>query len=231
MVPSIGLRWGPFIMTERQHLDDTSPVNTPFARLQRYRSPDRKTDQIKLIFNTSASKLCSLQPQERVDLQWIARDEIWERPILVVKKDGSQRAVSLYTGGLCGPKNPSYSVAISRIVRQFNIPIHPFPLPILDFVDGEIWVDFKGKMATTHHHKYWQRRYGKKTKLCFNLSKHLKLDLRTNVEFYSLVKKMAELEGTNVSALILNFLSERLQDRHSHLWHVFVKELGEVDGG
>lgn len=217
----------------REKLDDTALTNLPFARLQRYLRPGRNVDQIKLIFNTTASKLYQFKPKDRVNLYWNRHDETWERPVLIVKKNGSQRAVSLYLSGK--DRNPSFSIAVSRIIRQFDIPLHPFPLPILDFVDGEIWIDFQGNMEeSTPQHKYWQQKYGKKTKLWFSLSKHLQMDMRTTKEFYSVVKMMAELEGSSVSALILSLLADRLQDRYAPMWDAFVeglKEQSEVYGG
>ena len=217
----------------RQKLDDTALTTLPFARLQSYVNPNRKTAQIKLIFNTTASKMYQFKPKDRVNLYWNRHDETWERPVLIVKKNGSQRAVSLYLSGK--DRNPSFSIAVSRIIRQFDIPLHPFPLPILDFVDGEIWIDFQGDMEErTPQRKYWLQKYGKRTKLWFSLSKHLQMDMRTNKEFYAMVKKMAESEGTSVSALILSMLADRLQDRYTPMWDAFVEgleEQSEVDDG
>ena len=91
---------------------------------------------LELSFNVGAIKQCELVKGSKVDLYYDRYNEIWERPVLIIKKGGTQRILS-------GPIIPYFmSVSITAAVKEWSIlvPLNRH-LEILDYCDGEIYID------------------------------------------------------------------------------------------
>ncbi len=119
-------------------------TKAPYVRLREVRrlrtllsgEKTMRVAALELSFNVGAIKLCKLVKGERVDLYYDRYNMIWERPILIIKKGGTQRVLS-------GPIIPyCMTLSITAAIREFSIPV-PLRrhLEILDYCDGEIYID------------------------------------------------------------------------------------------
>jgi len=91
---------------------------------------------LEMSFNVGAIKQCNLVKGTKVDIYYDRYNKIWNRPVLIIKKGGTQRVLS-------GPIIPYFmSVSITAAVKEFDIPV-PLRrrLEILDYCDGEIYID------------------------------------------------------------------------------------------
>ena len=201
----------------------------PFARISAYKkTPDPKTGKeynvTRLLFNVGASKMFNLVAGERVDLFWDKHNELWQRPVLIVRRGGKQRTMSADKRN--GKSFGSFFLCMGMLVKQYSIPLIRHPLSILDYIDNEIWVDFGEEMAEgTRNDKFWKSKYGIPARLAFDLSKYLNFGIRANDKFVEYFKKMAESEGTTRGGLVLELLAERMQDKHPRMWDELVEAL------
>lgn len=95
-----------------------------------------RVSALELNFNVGAIKLCGLVKGTKVDIYYERHNKIWDRPVLIIKKGGTQRVLS-------GPIIPYYmSVSITAAIKEWDIPV-PLrrKLEILDYCDGEIYID------------------------------------------------------------------------------------------
>jgi len=121
-----GFTKNPYVRVREVTRRRTTPAGTKVMRIA----------ALEMSFNVGAIKQCKLVKGTRVDIYYDRYNEIWERPILIIKKGGTQRVLS-------GPTTPYFmSVSITAAVREWGIPI-PLRrhLEILDYCDGEIYID------------------------------------------------------------------------------------------
>ncbi len=209
--------------TMREKLNENATYSKPYARISITRRNDGvERHNIRLWLSVGASIKYNLKDKERVDLIWERKNKVWDCPILIIKRGGTQRSLSTM-----GREKSAFSVQIKMLVKQYDIPLLPYPLPILDYVDGEIWIDFSGKRETeVAQHKLWEKRYGKAKRHSFNFE-DCQIDVRSNSEFIDQCKVMAENDGGSLSGLVLRLLAIHMEDNHQQLWYQLINSLGE----
>jgi len=216
----------------RKKLDTKFTRSKPIIRVESYKRLDHRNgktyEAIALTFSVGAMVAYDLKIGERYDLYWDDDNDIWKKPVLIVRKGGTQRKLIPYAGKKEGKYRQPGKLAIKQLVDQFSIPTIKFPLPILDYIDGEIWIDFSGEPEwDTARREYWAARYGTKKRYSFSLSKFLQVDMRTNEEFITRLTKMTTRDDTTRSGLVLSLLAEYMQDHHPDLWDGLVRKIEE----
>ncbi len=205
----------------RQALDNNGTYSKPYARISSVKRTDGRTG-VRLFLSVGAAYEYGLIGKEKVDLFWEKENKVWKKPILIVKRGGTQRTLNAMGG-----RKTAFAVSIKMLVKQCGIPVVPWPLPILDYVDNEIWIDFSGAIETeTPQQKYWKARYGKPKRHSFDFGDS-RLDVRSNTVFIDQCKKMGEKDGGSLAALTLRLLAAHMEDDHPQLWYQLINSLGE----
>jgi len=207
----------------RKKLDDNGTYSKPYARISEVRrySGDATRTNVRLWLSVGTCIKYGLKNKEKVDLFWERKNEVWKKSILIIKRDGTQRTMNAMGKG----KN-AFCIQMKMFVKQLDIPIFPFPLPILDYVicsgGDEIWIDFSGVRETeVAQHKLWQKRYGTEKRHTFNFG-NTQLDVRSNAEFIDQCKVMAKGDGGSLAGLVLRLLATHMEDKHRRLWYQLV---------
>jgi len=215
----------------RKKFDTLHTYSEPYARVSTVNlGQGRKS--IRLFLSLALVMKYKFVSGERVDLFWEQHNELWNKPILVVKRNGNQRSINAM-----GRSRTAVFISIKMFVKQFSIPTMGYPLPILDYVicntGDELWIDFSGEMVTeTLQKKYWKSKYGIQKRHTFNFGNgNGKIDVRSNSLFLNQCKIMAKSEGSGLSTLVLRLLGEYMEDKHSHLWYQTVNSMeGDASG-
>lgn len=181
-----------------------------------YKSTGGLGQVITLHFSLGAIREFGLKHGERVDILWDRHNEVWEKSVMIVRRNGSQRSL---TGNFGHSKPPSsMKLAIGTAVLQYHIPIELLThrLPILDYVDNEIWVDFSAKDLT--HPRTAELKTEQFSALVLGSKGEMKVDVRWGVEYKRVLKEIAKLEDITLSGMILREMDRFIQDRYPEVW-------------
>ncbi len=205
----------------RQALDNNGTYSKPYARIALTKKPNNRTG-VRLWLSVGAAAKFGLKDKEKVDLFWEKYNKVWKRSVLILKRGGTQRSLSSM-----GQAKASYFVQMKMLVKQCEIPLIPHPLPILDYINNEIWIDFSGERETeVAQYKLWEKRYGKAKRHTFDFGDS-RLDVRSNTVFIDQCKVMGEKDGGSLAALTLRLLATHMEDDHPQLWYQLINSLGE----
>jgi len=97
----------------------------------------RRNTSVDLCFNIGAIRRCHLVSGDRVDLLYERYNTEWERPILIIRKGGTQRKLTGLT------KDAKWiSIGVGAAVKQWDLPlVVGRPLEIIDYIDNDIFID------------------------------------------------------------------------------------------
>ena len=169
----------------------------------------------ELQLSSGAVREYNLRKGERVNIFWDRDNEVWNCPVLILRRGGSHRI--LY-GNTPRDAKPGYlKLSIGSAINQLHIPLLKHKLPILDYVDNEIWIDFTPK----EDEKKRKRAVTKEVKTeRFNVYLGQEgITIRWGAMYKSVIEQAARIEGLSMNALILRATSQYIEDRHPDIWH------------
>lgn len=188
----------------------------PYARIKvfnrRYRRKDGswadRKNSIELCFNIGAIRQCNLVKGERADLFYERYNETWKMPILIVRKDGTQRKFS-------GPRDGTWiTLAIGAAVKQWDLPLVPKRrLEIIDYIDGDILIDITDSGRTKWLRKEERRRLVEK--LSFTNSDGRSTTFKVTKILRDRIKIASRRENDRpMNQIIINALEKYLEENH-----------------
>jgi hypothetical protein len=202
-----------------QQIADARPRRSkPFAKIT--------LNPTLLRFSLGAIRSYHLKRGERVDIIWDRHSEIWDCPVMIIKRGGTQRLMS---GNKGFAPATSMKVAIGTAVNQFDIPLPETRLPILDYVNGEIWVDFS--IGSEPEPK--QKGEVKSERLSIDFGSADRIAVRWGKEYKRVIKSIAEQEGITLNTLIIREMDRFIEDRYPEVWQHLLKFISRppVEGG
>lgn len=135
---------------------------------------------------------------------------------LTIKRPGKMAKLSFWRTGV--------QVCISRFIKKNSIPQHKHRLPIADVIDGEIIVDFSGKLLEVKPGQ-WRPMHGEEKRITIETYAGEKdIGVRSNTSFIGLVDGIAKSEGKSRSAWVMDIVEIYLEDNYQHLWHPWINE-------
>lgn len=197
-----------------------------YARLRstnrRFKKKDgswgRRNTSVDLCFNVGAMKLCNLKRGDRVDVFYVRYDEDWDRPILIVRKGGSQRRL---TGTI---KAANWlTIAIGCAVKQWDIPlIVGRHLDILDYIDGDIIIDITDKNAELHAVKEKKKKMERSrerltAQMGYAVGKGNGYVFKSTQSLRDMMKIASKREDRSVNRIIIEALENYLEENHDDL--------------
>ena len=202
-----------------QQIADSSPRRSkPFAKVT--------LNPTLLRFSLGAIRAYHLKKGELVDIIWDRHSDIWDCPVMIIKREGTQRRMF---GNKGFAPATSMKVAIGTAVVQFDIPLPETRLPILDYVDGEIWVDF----SISSEPEPKRRGEIKSEHLSIDFGSEDRAAVRWGKEYKRVIKSIAEREGITLNTLIIREMDRFIEDRYPEIWQHLLKfiSLPPEDGG
>jgi hypothetical protein len=201
---------------------DTSPRRSePYVKiisspLFRYKGTRGLGLNVHLQFSLGAIREYNLKRGERVDILWERHNEIWECPIMIIKRNGTQRTLS--SNRRSGEAPSALKLSIGTAVLQFKLPLLAHKLPIVDYIDDEIWIDFTPQESNGEQKP-------KRNKLKEVKSERFgipfgteELTVRWGKEYKSALSEIAEGEGLTLNALIMQQLDFYIEDNFPDTW-------------
>jgi hypothetical protein len=169
---------------------------------------------VDLCFNIGAVRMCSLAQGDMVDLYYDRYNEEWERSLLIVKKDGTQRKL---TGS--ASKANWLTIAIGSAVKQWELPLllgrH---LDILDYIDGDIIIDITDKNTEVRATKEKRRKREKLiARMAFSIGDERGYVFRTTQALKDMMQIAANREDRAVNKIIIELLEGYLEEYHDDL--------------
>lgn len=210
-------------MTESLTLDDKIKIGKPYCRLEEFRRPDGFV-VVRLMLSVSLVVKHGIRPGEKVDIYYKHHEDTWQCPVLIVKRDGTQR--SLYRRVKSSPK---LVVNVKKLFTQHQIAVMHQPLEVLDYLeleDGdEIVLDYSGKVyLPPGREKYWSSRFGRLKRVSPTL-RGTKFTVSANTRFIDLMKSVATAEAKKLSPWILDVVSAYIEDNYLQLWEEWTVEV------
>jgi len=196
----------------------------PFVRIKSFSRRRRNKDgswnerkaSIELWFNAGAVRHCRLVKGERVDLLYNRYDEIWQRPVLIIKKGGSQRKLS-------GPASEIWlTVAIGAAAKQWGFPLLlKRRLDILDYIDntGEIYIDVTdvGGFKRLDNEKKRKKKEKLTETLAYAVGKGNGYVFKTTKSLRERMRIASKREDRAVNRIIIDALEIYLEENHDDL--------------
>jgi len=197
-------------------------IKPAYARLRSAQRKYKKKDgslgyrhtSVDLCFNVGAIRLCNLKRGDRVDLFYERYNKEWERPILIVKKGGTQRRLT----GTIRAAN-WLSIAVGTAVKQWDLPlVTGRHLDILDYIDGDILIDVTDKNADIHIIKEKRK---KKERLAAQMAYAIGKDngyvFKSTISLRNKMKIASKREDRAVNRIIIDALEKYLEENHDDL--------------
>ena len=170
---------------------------------------------IELQLSASVVREYNLRMGEKVNIFWDSYNEFWECPVLILRRGGSHRVLS--SNRALGT-TPSYlKLSIALAVNQLHIPLLKHKLPILDYVDNEIWIDFTPRID--ERKKRRKEKEIKTERFCISFGQTEEMTARWGAMYKSAIKQAARKEGLSLNAMILRATNWYLEDIHPEIWH------------
>lgn len=163
---------------------------------------------VYLYLNSATVRVYGLKARERVDVLWDSFDKTWERPVLVIKRNGNERALS-------GTANSDWlRMAMAQPVLEFGIPMLKNKLPILDYIDGELWIDFSDGMDD----QVVTPREAKLARGSIIFTDQSKIDYRISYSLRDKINLVAKEEGLSANALLHKLVELYIEDYYPNIW-------------
>ena len=171
--------------------------------------------QVELQLSSGAVREYDLHRGEKVNIFWDIYNKVWQCPILVLKRGGSHRV--LYSNNSRNIRSGYLKLSIASAVHQLHIPLLTHRLPILDYVDNEIWIDFTARDDNRKKKKKEKEIKTERFSVCFG--RYEETTARWGVMYKSAIEQVAKVEGLSTNALILRATSRYMEDEHPEIWH------------
>ncbi len=174
-----------------------------------------RRSNIELWFNVGTVRHCRLVKGERVDLLYDRYNEIWQRPILIIKKSGSQRKLSGPTSGVW------LHIGIGAAVKQWGLPLLlGRRLDVLDYIHstGEIYIDISDVEGFKRLHEEKKKKKEKLTEqMAYAIGKDNGYVFKTTKTMREKMKIASKREDRPVNQIIINALEIYLEENHNDL--------------
>lgn len=202
----------------REMMDSKIRSSEPYARLltaplKHFKGTRGLGISIKLQFSLGAIREYKLKHGERVDIIWERYNEVWDCPVLIIKRCGTQRI--LYGNRGPGLSPTSMRITMGTLVLQFHIPLLQHKLPILDYIDGEIWIDF-GPEKSKQVKKIKKEIAAERFNLYFGSVDSQ--TVRWGDAYKKAIAAIAKSEDVSFNALILRIIDRYIQDDYPMIW-------------
>ncbi len=208
-------------MTLRQKLKNevTRPAYVRLSSThRRYKKKDGsysvRNTSVDLCLNVGVIRMCSLKQGDMVDLFYERYNKEWERPILIIKKNGTQRKL---TGTI--RKANWLTIAVGMAVKQWDIPlILGRHLDVLDYVDGDIIIDITDKNAELHAAKEKIKKKERLTTvMAYAIGKGNGYVFKSTQSMKDKMKEVSRREDRAVNRIIIDALEAYLEEHHDDL--------------
>ena len=198
----------------KKKLSDQLIRSRPHARMftrKRATKPKRGLGvDVYIVLNGAATVRYGLKHMERVDIFWDKFNKLWERPVLTIKRGGTQRSLS-------GTKNSKWlRVAMTQAVLELGVPILKGYLPILDYIDNEIWIDFSDTYISRDKGKNGGKE-ARSERLSLTQDHGTSLDLKWTPTLLEKVKVIAKEEGISRNLLVIKCVELYIEKSYPEL--------------
>lgn len=191
--------------------------------------PGRKSGEYRLFYSSGLIHSCGFKRGEFVTYKWLE-----DESAMVIKRvpEGTLDGRKLVA---CQNKSALYSAA-SYFVHCCDVPRHPHPLPILDIVDDEIWVDLSGEVAAKFYGaagkrnvnsyavmKELKERSKRSARLLANFSGGGQSTGRTYPKLIEVGQRVAKEEKRSFSAFVENAVAYYVEKEYPDFWDAIKK--------
>ena len=171
--------------------------------------------QVELQLSSGTVREYDLHRGEKVNIFWDTYNKVWECPVLILKRGGSHRV--LYSNKSRSTRSSYLKLSIASAVHQLHIPLLTHRLPILDYVDNEIWIDFTAREDKGKKKK--REKEIKTERFAVSFGQDKEMTARWGGLYLSAIKQVARAEGLSMNALILRATNWYMEDMHPEIWH------------